>query len=556
MPAQVRALKALGVSGLCESGTNRPTTTQPGDPGQRVVSIGGLAHDSCYPSVMDWIVSLVPEVAKDVLAALAHPPEGAAVVELRADRFPDLDIALAVKACPLPVLLTLRSTAEGGEGPVDSIRRKQILSTARDAGVALIDLEHRRDGDLIAQLGLAPEQVVLSWHDTEGTPSDLDQLAENMGSSPARFLKIVPTCRSLRDLETVLALHRRHNNGPRNLRRVLAFSMGLSGIASRYLAPLLGPPMGFAAWSEGAAAAPGQLTIERLDAVLSHLSGPPQRLFGVVGTDVSRSLSPVLHGAGYRRLGLPYLMVPLSVPDPEDLQELFVPLGHTCLDRVGFPARGWAVTTPYKAQAAKAAHRCAPRVRRAGAANTLILGHQGLVAENTDADGVVGSLVASGIDLPGRTAVVQGTGGAGRGAAVGLHLAGAEVYLRSRSAERARTVAEEIGVGWCASDTFPEATDVVVNATPLGLDDGEPAVFSDREISGALAVVDMVYGDRRTSLVESAIERGILVADGREVLLHQGYAQFAAFTNNLPPKKEMREAVRPSEFPQPGAPHP
>jgi shikimate 5-dehydrogenase len=173
----------------------------------------------------------------------------------------------------------------------------------------------------------------------------------------------------------------------------------------------------------------------------------------------------------------------------------------------------------------------------------LILGHDGLMAENTDADGVVGSLVTLGVDLQGRTAVVQGTGGAGRGAAVGLHLAGAEVYLRGRSADRARKVAQEIGVGWCAPDTFPEATDVVVNATPLGLADGEPAVFSDREISGALAVVDMVYGDRQTPLVGSAIERGVVVADGREVLLHQGYAQFAAFTNNLPPKQEMREAV-------------
>lgn len=509
----------------------------------RRISIGGQSHGSCYPSAVDWIVSLVPEVAKDILAALAHPPEGASVVELRADRFPDLDIALAIKACPLPVLLTLRSTAEGGEGPVDSIQREQILSAARDAGAALIDLEHRRDGDLIERLGLAPEQAILSWHDTEGTPSDLDHLAENMRRSPARWLKIVPTCGSLRDLETVLALNRRHNSDPRARRRLLAFSMGLPGIASRYLAPLIGPPMGFAAWSDDSAAAPGQLTIERLDAVLSHLSGPPQRLFGVIGRDVSRSLSPVLHAAGYRRLGLPYLMVPLSVPNPQDIKELFVPLGHTCLDRVGLPARGWAVTSPYKAQAAEAAHRSAPRVRRAGAANTLILGHDGLMAENTDADGVVGSLVTLGIDLQGRTAVVQGTGGAGRGAAVGLHLAGAEVYLRSRSADRARMVAEAIGVGWCAPDTFPEATDVVVNATPLGLVDGEPAVFSDREISGALAVVDMVYGDRQTSLVESAIERGVVVADGGEVLLHQGYAQFAAFTNNLPPKQEMREAV-------------
>ncbi len=505
---------------------------------------------------MDWIVSLVPEATADVTAALAHPPASAAVVELRADRFPDLDLAVAVRSCPLPVLVTFRSAAEGGEGPVDPLRREQLVKAARDAGAALIDLEYRRDAPLINKLGLAPEQVVLSWHDTENTPSDLQHLALEMLHSPVRWLKIVPTCKRLRDLESILALHERHNPGPRRSRRLLAFAMGVPGIASRYLAPLFGPPVGFAAWSDGAAAAPGQLGIERLSAVISHLSGPPQRLFGVVGADVSGSLSPALHSAGYRRLGLPYVMVPLSVANDDDLDELFVPRGRTIFDRVGLPARGWAVTSPYKGHAARAAVQAAPRVRRAGAANTLILGHDRLIAENTDADGVVGVLVTLGVDPRGRTAVIQGSGGAARGAAVGLHLAGAEVVVRSRSADRARTVAQEIGVAWCAPEACPENATVLVNATPLGLDAGEPPAFSDREIASSRAVVDMVYGDRQTTLVARAVAHGTAVADGREVLLHQGFAQFAAFTNQLPPKKEMREAVKLSESPPRGAPGP
>jgi len=53
----------------------------------------------------------------------------------------------------------------------------------------------------------------------------------------------------------------------------------------------------------------------------------------------------------------------------------------------------------------------------------------------------------------------------------------------------------------------------------------------------------MVYADRPTGLVKTATEHGITVADGRAVLLHQGIAQFAAFTQQIPPKEAMRAAL-------------
>jgi 3-dehydroquinate dehydratase/shikimate dehydrogenase len=232
--------------------------------------------------------------------------------------------------------------------------------------------------------------------------------------------------------------------------------MGTVGIASRYLAPLLGPPLSFAAWRDGAAAAPGQLTVAQLEAVIGHLAGPPRRLFGVVGRDVGRSLSPALHCAGYRALDLPDLFIPVSVPDETELIEVFTFLGDTLFDRIGLAAHGWAVTTPYKDIAADAAEMVAPRVRRAFAANTLVLRETGMAADNTDADGIVASLVSLGIDACGRTAVVQGTGGAARGAAVGLYLAGAEVFLRGRDAEVTAEIAEILEISALEPGATPD----------------------------------------------------------------------------------------------------
>jgi 3-dehydroquinate dehydratase/shikimate dehydrogenase len=493
--------------------------------------------------IMDWIVSLTPEAAADPMEALATPSAGASIVELRLDRFPGIDVRAAIGACPLPVLATLRSQAEGGEGTDDTTKRAEIIGNARDAGAALLDLEFDRDASLVHELGLAPEQIILSWHDPGSTPEKLSEIVERMVESPARWIKVVPTAGSVRDLVSVLELHRQFNIGKRLDHRLLTFAMGTLGVASRYLSPLLGPSIGFAAWSDKAPAAPGQLSIENTEAVIGHLEGPPQRLYGVVGADVSRSLSPILHAAGYRSLGLPYLLVPISVLETGELVELFGPRGTTPFDRAGLDARGWAVTTPYKAEAAAAADRHAPRVLRAGAANTVVLGEHHVIAENTDADGVVGSLVTVGIDPLGLSAVVQGTGGAARGAAIGLHLAGADVVLRGRSAERTRAIAETLGVGWCRPQEQAPAASILINATTVGSEAGEAGPFPEDEVEHAAAIVDMVYADHTTELIALARERELPAADGREVLLHQGIAQFAAFTQRLPPKEAMRAAL-------------
>ena len=494
---------------------------------------------------MDIIVSATPEACDpEPLSALTAPPPGATLVELRIDLFPDLDVAAAVSACPLPVLATYRSEREGGRGSADPEIRRRTLEAARDAGVALVDLEHATDLPIRRLLGLAPEQLVLSWHPTASDRSEVEARCAGMLAESARWVKVVPAAARLADVAAVLSLHRRFNTGPRGQRRLVTFATGTVGLPSRYLSPLLGPPITYAAFSDAGPAALGQQLPGRLLAAVGHLEGPPQRLYGVVGGDVSASLSPALHGAGYRAEKLPYVMLPISVSDEEDLDELFAVRGETVFDRVGLPAWGWAVTAPYKLRAAAAASLAAPRVERAGAANTLLLSPERIVAENTDADGVTGALVTLGVDPAGLEAVVLGTGGAARGAAVGLDLAGAEVILTGRDAARVRAVAEEIGVESGDGNGQPVAdAAILVNATPLGSSADDDPPFARDRVEAAAAVVDMVYAEHETTLVRWARIAGVPVADGRDVLAHQGYAQFAAFTGVLPPRELMRRAL-------------
>lgn len=492
---------------------------------------------------MEPIVSLTPASGADPLAALAEPPPGSALVELRMDLFADLDPAVAVSTCPLPIVATLRSEAEGGHGPNDPEARAVRLRRAAESGCALVDLEAARDLPLIRSPGLDPDRVVLSWHDPDGTPDDLDSRRDALLGQPVRWVKMVPTTTSAADLVQVLALQERERRRPPGRRRLITFGMGSVGLPSRFLAPLLGPPVTFVAWSDDAVAAPGQITAARIAEVVGHLNGPPRRLFGVVGANVTRSLSPVLYAAAFRELGLPDALLPFSVTDPADLGLLFAPAGDTLLDAAGLDAAGWAVTSPYKRHAMECADVVAPRARRARAANTLVLRPGRVLAENTDADGVVGSLTAFGVDPAGRHAVVQGTGGAARGAAVGLDLAGAIVRLRGRDPARTAEIADLVGVTASAPDAIAPPGSILVNATPLGSKPGDPLPFAGDEVESAAAVVDMVYSHEPTALEFLASGHGVTTVSGREMLAHQAFAQFAAFTGSLPPRPAMRAAL-------------
>ena len=494
---------------------------------------------------MEMIATPVPAGHPHPLEAFAHPPAGVGVVELRGDLYPDLDPASAVAACPLPVLFTLRSTVEGGRGPDDPASRARLLRHAWESGCAFLDLEADRDGDLLTSGALDHDRIVLSWHDPKGTPADLERRVGRLLERGARWAKVVPTARNLDDLEAVLRLHGRFNRGSAARRRLIAFAMGAVGQASRYLAPLLGPPLVYVAWDARTPAAPGQVTAADLERAVGHLEGPPRKLFGVVGANVTGSRSPQLHGAAYASLGLPWALVPLSVPDPTELDRLFQPAGDTLFDHLGLETGGWAVTSPHKEHAAEAATLAAPRVRRARSANTLVLRPTQILADTTDPDGVVGALSAARLDPAGLTAVVQGTGGAARAVAVGLDLAGATVLLRGRDADHTRTVAESIGVGSLPAGETPTEPLLLVNATPLGSRPEDELPFGRREIDMARAVVDMVYGTEPTALERAAARTNAVFAGGLDVLLHQGIAQIAAFSGKVADREVLRKALWP-----------
>ena len=253
----------------------------------------------------------------------------------------------------------------------------------------------------------------------------------------------------------------------------------------------------------------------------------PTALAGVLGHPVAHSRSPAMFNAAYAALGLGWHYVKLPVPP--DLFE------RTVRALPGSGYRGANVTIPHKLAALAVADSASDGARAIGAANTLTFAEQGIEADNTDAGGFLGAL---GESPKGRTALVLGAGGAARAVVWALVEAGAtEVSIWNRTGERAEELASAFGARALA---HPEAAEIAVNATSVGLQDGSLPLDG---VDPPAVAVELVYG-RETPFTGWARAGGARVVDGLEVLVRQGALSFKRWTGVEPPLDVMRQAAR------------
>ena len=482
---------------------------------------------------MKICVAIAEATTAAVLARMAELAPWADLFEVRADHVGDLDLDALARARTRPILFTCRSESEGGCFPDrnPSARRKLLLAAA-ERGFDLVDVEARAGfEDVVA--AKRGRGLVLSWHDTQGTPDDLEAIYERMAAARPDVVKIAVTARSIRDLGRLLALAARHaaDDAP----QLVAIAMGPLGVASRILGGRFGAPFSFASSASGRGTAPGQLTARVLaERYRVRSIGRSTRVYGLLGSDVQRSLSPAIQNRAFAERGIDAVYVPLQAESLEAFVEALPALGLS----------GWSVTRPYKAGILDHLDSVTPHAAEAGSANTVVALDGRLVGLSTDGDGVLVPLRRR-LDPSGRRVAILGAGGAARAAAFALVRAGAGVDVLARRAEQAREVAAATGCRGASLDALAELPyDVLVNATPVGSGafPGRSPVPASALRPGSV-VFDMVYEPRETPLIAAARARGCVTIDGVEMLVAQAVGQFEAWSGVAAPVEAMTEAA-------------
>jgi shikimate dehydrogenase len=260
--------------------------------------------------------------------------------------------------------------------------------------------------------------------------------------------------------------------------------------------------------------------------------GGSTRVFAILGDPVRHSLSPAMHNAAFRALGLDAVYVALRTA-PGQVSEVIRAIAHA--------GGGGNVTVPHKEAAARSLTLPSSRVKALGACNTFWGSDNEVHGENTDVDGVLAALDQ--LEAPATAWLVAGTGGGARALVAAAAHRGARIAIKSRDATRRTAFAE-----WAASHGAGAAEagecEVVVNTTPLGLKPGDHLPIAVDDAPHARVALDMVYGKGETAWVRQMRQEGMTAADGRVMLVAQGAAAFRRwFPEEDPPLEVMRAAV-------------
>lgn len=269
----------------------------------------------------------------------------------------------------------------------------------------------------------------------------------------------------------------------------------------------------------------------------------------IVGHPVAHSKSPEMYNAAYKKMGLDWVYDKMDLPDHDAALEFLKSGDYLSVN----------ITTPYKPDAFEAADALGATARLAKGVNLLASKDGKRVGYNVDGQGCIAYLERAGVVFKGKKVAVCGTGPTALSIVHACAIAGAkDILLLGRDKERARRILQRYvedfrhlvstaivfpgaadGVDGHLSfkeafenaefkfgtyDTSTKAiaaADVIIDATVLGMNEGDPAPFDTALLNKDQAVMDTVYGHGTTALIAAAQECGCRNFDGAGMLVSQ-----------------------------------
>jgi shikimate dehydrogenase len=269
------------------------------------------------------------------------------------------------------------------------------------------------------------------------------------------------------------------------------------------------------------------------------------KVIAIFGDPVEHTLSPAMHNAAFAALGLDCVYVPFHVR-PNGLKDAVLGLRAMGL-------KGANITVPHKERVVEFLDELDDEAKLLGAVNTIVNRDGVLKGFNTDGRGFVKSLKDDAkFDPKEKKVFICGSGGAARGIAFALIKAGAgTVSLYDVDGPKRDKLVQDLNtsLGKDAARAMPldqdfiRSCELIVNATPLGMQGGDPLPIPAGAFGKGQFFCDIVYNPPKTAVMTAAEKAGAKVSNGLGMLLYQGVIAFEHWLGVLPPVEVMREAL-------------
>jgi shikimate dehydrogenase len=270
------------------------------------------------------------------------------------------------------------------------------------------------------------------------------------------------------------------------------------------------------------------------------------KVCGIIGNPVGHSLSPVMHNAAFKELGLNIVYVAFPVKT-DNLEEAIK--GAKSLGLLGLN-----VTMPHKHAVMQYLDETDSTTKTLGAVNTILNERGKLFGYNTDGKGAMIALQENGVDSEEKM-LLLGAGGAAKAIAFQAAQETEELVILNRTEEKAKQLANLINKTFgtkvkgkvLSADVLKEeleTTNVLVNATSVGMSpDADASPVPVDLLHSGLCVMDIVYNPLEPKLLKDAKAVGTKVVSGLEMLLYQGAVAFEIWTNCPAPVEVMKKAA-------------
>lgn len=463
-------------------------------------------------------IPIVSETTDKAIEDMNKASKLADLIEVRADYIKSPDLKKILSAREKPLIITIMPEQENGKFKGTEQERIALLKQAIELGADYIDvnLGCTELNNLIKNREAT--KVIVSYHNFEETPSDLDEIYNKIKSTGADIVKMATFANKLSDNLKILNLVKKSD------KNIIAICMGQIGEISRILAPLYGSYLTFASLETGKESAPGQIPAETLKNIYRiHGIKPGFNIYGLIGNPVSKSKGYVLFNSLFRQYELNSIYINFQVVDLEDFAKSFPEM-----------LSGFSITMPHKQEIMKCLDEIDPAAEKIGAVNTVVNKGGKLTGYNTDMTGAIKAIQEK-TEIHNKHVTILGAGGTARAIAFGIIEKGGRLTILNRTVAKAEKLAGELRCSFGPLSDFEKLrTDILINTTSVGMHPhtGEAPVSTDSVKN--MVVFDTIYNPEKTVLLKEAEKNNCVIISGIEMFINQAAEQFRLFTGIQP----------------------